>query len=74
MAGDAAKQANTAQYLADLARLSDDTQTLAPEFKPAKKLKIMKARSGMRVKFEDHNGNGVNPGCGYTIAAYEGNA
>lgn len=74
MAGDAPKQANTSQYLTDLAKLSDDTQTLPLEFVPAKRLKFMKARSSMRVKFEDDNGNGVNPGCSYTIAAYEGNA
>lgn len=74
MAGDAPKQVNTSQYLTDVAKLSDDTQTLPPEFLPAKRLKFMKARSGMRVKFVDDNGNGVNPGCSYTLAAYEDNA
>ena len=74
MAGDPPKQTNTTQYLTAFAKLSDDTQTLSPEFVPAKRLKFMKARSGLRTKFEDDAGNGVNPGCGYTIAAYEGNA
>lgn len=74
MAGDLPKQENTRQYLAALRELSDDTQVLPEQFTPAKKMKVMKARSGLRTKFEDDNGDGVNPGCGYTIAAYEGTA
>ena len=65
MAGDAPKQENTRQYLATLGRLSDDTQTLSWDFIPAKRLKFMKARSGLRIKFEDDAGNGVNPGCSW---------
>lgn len=73
MAGDLPKQQNTLHYLRLLGELSDDTQMLPREFSPAKKIKIMKARSGFRTKFEDDDGNGVQPGCGWTIAAYEGN-
>lgn len=74
MGGDLEKQKETTQYLELLGQIPDDTQILPPEFAPAKRMKIMKARSGMRVKFEDDNGNGVNPGCEYTIAAYESDA
>lgn len=74
MTGDLPKQQNTQSYLKLLDELSDDTQMLSAEFSPAKKMKLMKARSGMRVKFEDADGNAVNPSCGYTIAAYEDNA
>ncbi len=74
MHGDPAKQKNTRHYLGLLSQLSDDTQLLPAEFSPAKKMKVMKARSGLRTKFEDDDGNGVNPGCSWTIAAYEGNA
>lgn len=73
MAGDAPKQENTRHYLAGVAKLSDDTQTLSQEFFPAKRLKFMKARTGLRTKFEDDDGNGVNPGCSWSIAAHEGN-
>jgi len=74
MAGDPSKQQNTRQYLTALEGLGDDTQTLSAQFAPAKRLKFMKARSGLRTKFEDDAGNGVNPGCNWSIAAYEGNA
>lgn len=71
MGGDLEKQKRTTEYLELLGQMPDDTQVLPTEFAPAKRMKTMKARSGMRVKFEDDNGNGVNPGCEYTIAAYE---
>lgn len=74
MAGDLPKQENTRIYLNSLSKLEDDTQILTPEFLPAKKLKVMKARSGMRNKFEDGDGNGVVLGCSFTITAYENNA
>jgi len=69
MAGDYAKQQNTIQYLKLLGEMSDDTQPLAPVFAPAQRMKTMKALSGMRVKFEDEFGNGVIPGCSFTLAA-----
>ncbi len=72
MGGDLPKQKYTLDYLRFLNQLSDDTQMLPAEYLPAKKMKTMKARSGIRVKFEDDDGNGVNPGCSYTLAAYEG--
>jgi hypothetical protein len=74
MAGDLPKQENTRKYLNSLRELKDDTQILTPEFFPAKRLKVMKARSGMRTKFEDDDGNGVTPSCSFTIAAFESNA
>lgn len=73
MDGDLEKQKETMHYLESLGQMSDDTQVLSSDFAPAKRMKSMKARSGMRVKFEDDNGNGVNPGYEYTIAAYEMN-
>ena len=71
MAGDLPKQENTRNYLDSLRELEDDTQILTIEFFPAKRLKVMKARSGIRTKFEDDDGNGVTPGCSFSIAAYE---
>ena len=71
MNGDPAKQDNTARYLERLATLDDDAQQLSPEFLPARSMKVMKARSGVRIKFEDDLGNGVDPGCGWTFTAYE---
>lgn len=71
MEGDDDKQTNTREYLSRLDGLVDDTQRLAPDFMPATIMKVMKARSGMRVKFEDDQGQGVNPGCSYSIGAYE---
>lgn len=68
MAGDHVKQQNTIQYLRSLEEMTDDTQPLTPEFAPAARMKTMRARSGMRVKFEDEFGNAVNPGCSFTIA------
>ena len=73
MHGDPVKQDNTRHYLDSLTELSDETQQLSAEFSPAKKIKTMKARSGWRSKFEDDDGNAVNPGCGWTMAAYENN-
>lgn len=71
MAGDPVKQQNTIRYLKLLEEMTTDTQPLTPEFAPAARMKIMKARSGMRVKFEDEFGNGVHPGCSFTITAYD---
>jgi hypothetical protein len=71
MGGDLEKQKKTTEYLELLGQIPDDAQVLPPEFAPAKRMKVMKARSGMRVKFEDDDGNGVNPRCEYTIAAHE---
>lgn len=74
MEGDRLKRQNTEGYLRLLRNLDDDTQTLSPQFSPAKTLKMMKARSGVRLKFEDEAGNGVIPGCSWTFAAFEGDA
>lgn len=74
MSGDRDKQRNTLEYLQVVSQLPDDTQILGPEFSPAKRMKVMKARSGLRIKFEDDAGNGVNPGCSYTIAGYKADA
>lgn len=72
MAADRVKRDNTASYIQTVGKLDDDAQVLAPEFLPARTLKTMKARSGVRVKFEDEQGNGVKPGCEqWTFAAYE---
>jgi hypothetical protein len=62
MEGDPIKRKNTAEYLRHIHSLVDDTQTLAPEFSPAKVLRTMKARSGFRMKFEDEDGNSVELG------------
>ncbi len=72
MMADQAKHDNTAYYLQRAGDLDDDTQALSPKFLPATKMKTMKARSGVRVKFEDEQGNGVQPGCDWTLAAYGG--
>lgn len=74
MDGDLAKQKETMKHLELLDKMPDDSEILPPEFCPAKRMRFMKARSGMRVKFEDDNGNGINPDCEYTIAAFEANA
>lgn len=72
MAADRVKRDNTTSYIQTVGKLDDDAQVLAPEFLPARTLKTMKARSGVRVKFEDEQGNGVKPGCEqWTFAAYE---
>jgi len=67
MEGDKDKQTNTRDYLIRLGSFVDDSQKLMPEFSPAKVLKVMKARSGMRVKFEDEHGFGVDPECSFKI-------
>jgi hypothetical protein len=69
MAGDEDKQANTREYLSRLDKLRDDTQRMTPDFVPATIMKAMKARPGMRVKFEDDQGRGVIPGCPYPIGS-----
>jgi hypothetical protein len=69
--GDLVKHENTARYLERLAELDDDAQHLSPAFLPARRMKVMKARSGVRIKFEDDQGNGVQPGCDWTFAACE---
>jgi hypothetical protein len=74
MSGDRDKQRNTREYLQVMSQLTDDTQVLTAEFSPAKRMKVMKARSGLRIKFEEDDGHGVNPGCSYTIAGYEADA
>lgn len=69
MSGDPDKQRNTMDYVARIAGLSDDTQILPAQFAPATRMKVMKARSGMRIKFEDDEGTAVNPGCAFSIGA-----
>jgi len=61
MEADPAKRKNTLAYLELIQSLVDDTQTLVPEFSPARSVKVMKFRSGFRMKFEDEEGNPVNP-------------
>ncbi len=72
MAADPVKHDNTASYIQTVGNLHDNAQVLASEFLPAKTMKMMKARSGVRIRFEDEQGNCVKPGCAHwTIAAYE---
>jgi hypothetical protein len=75
MSGDVIKQEKTYNYLNLLRKLEDDTQNLPPEFSPARTMKVMKARSGCRFKFEDEEGNGVVPGCAqWGVTFYEPDA
>ncbi len=63
MKGDKLKQQNTNGYLDYLASLPDDSQQLSESFKPAVKLKALKTRGSMRVRFENENSDAVEPGC-----------
>jgi hypothetical protein len=71
MAPEAEKAMNTRAYIDHIKTLPDDSQALPPQFAPATRMRAMKARSTMRVRFEDHQSNAVQPGCGFTIAVYD---
>lgn len=67
--GDAAKHQGTVEYLKRIHTMPNDTSRLAPEFAPAVALKLIKTRASVRIKFEDADGNGVEPGCdNWTLA------
>jgi len=63
MKGDIAKHEKTQSYINNIRSLPDEFQLLPPEFIPATKLKTMKTRAGMNIRFEDENGFPVEPGC-----------
>lgn len=63
MIGDKSKQSGTRAYVDTINALPDDSQTLPEEFYPAVKLKTIKTRASMQVRFEDENGIAVEPGC-----------
>ena len=63
MEGDPVKRVNTAKYIQFLNTLPDDAQVLPDEFFPAKTVKFMKARAGVRLKFRDKDDNAAEPGC-----------
>lgn len=63
MKGDVVKHEKTQDYINYIRSLPDEFQILTPEFFPAIKLKAMKTRAGMNIRFEDKNGFPVEPGC-----------
>jgi hypothetical protein len=63
MNGDKSKQTGTRFYVDIIKALPDDAQTLPEEFHPAVKLKTIKTRASMQVRFENENGIAVEPGC-----------
>jgi hypothetical protein len=67
MSGHAQKLQNTRAYLNFVGGLSDDRQQLSQEFAPAKTLKVMNSTCISNVKFEDEDGNGVEPGCSFKL-------
>jgi len=71
MKGDKVKFEHTTRFLNWLETLEDDCMELAPEFQPARTLKIIKGRRGFRVIFNDAQGEPANPGCDYSLALFE---
>lgn len=67
--GNAAKSENTKAFLTHLLSLEDDTASLGEEFKPAVKIRISKATTGMRIRFEDNSTNSVVPHINFNIVA-----
>lgn len=67
MSGDGQKLDNTRAYLDFLRGLRDDRQQLSKEFAPAKTFKVMNSTCISNLKFEDENGNGVEPGCNFRL-------
>ncbi len=63
MIGDKSKQSGTRTYVDTINALPDDAQILPNEFHPAVKLKTIKTRASMQVRFENENGIAVEPGC-----------
>ena len=63
MNGDKSKQTGTRSYVDIINDLPDDAKTLPEEFHPAVKLKTIKTRASMQVRFENENGIAVEPGC-----------
>lgn len=63
MIGDKSKQTGTRSYVDIINALPDDAQILPEEFHPAVKLKTIKTRASMQVRFENENGISVEPGC-----------
>ena len=61
------KKEATQAFFAFIKGLEDDSLDLADECYPAVKLKIFKARSGMRTKYCDATGRGVEPGSRITF-------
>jgi len=69
--GDNLKQINTKEFFDFIENLENDTQILSEDFKPAIKLKIFKTRTSVRIKFEDENGNGVDPKIEFTLSLFD---
>ncbi|MBS4068680.1 hypothetical protein [Sulfurimonas sp. RIFOXYB12_FULL_35_9] len=63
MKGDMVKYEKTKSYINHIKSLPDEFQLLTPEFSPATKLKAMKTRACMNIRFEDENGLPAEPGC-----------
>lgn len=69
------KQVHTKEFFDFIEMLEDDSQILTEDFYPAVKLKTFKTRTSVRIKFEDKNGNGVDPKIQFTLAFFDdGNA
>ena len=66
------KREATQEFVDFVRELTDDTQILPAEFRPAVRMKAIKMRSAMRVKFCDELGRGVEPGTAeFTIVAQD---
>ena len=63
MSGDESKQKGTEVYIKNINGLPDDAQSLPSEFFPAVKLKTIKTRASMQIRFENENGIAVEPDC-----------
>ena len=63
MEGDSDKHENTRLYIDYLKSLPYEYQILPPDYFPAVKMKAMKTRASLNIRFEDKQGLPVEPGC-----------
>ena len=70
MRGDTSKYTNTRDHVTWLETLPDDAISLSTEYAPAATLRVMKARAGCRLVFENAEGIRVDPGCDHTVAFF----
>jgi hypothetical protein len=73
LSGNLEKHQCTATFIEYLGSLPDPVQVLPEQFLPATSVRFMKCRFSVRMRFEDHQGNAVDPGCDFLISV-NGNA